>query len=101
MVADGLFFHRDELADAWEFSIFLDVPFEVTAARMATRDGTSPDPNHPTMQRYVGAQQLYFNACAPHQRATIVIDNTTLEAPHLAPHPLGVIRERAERGIVD
>ncbi|TCO34609.1 uridine kinase [Kribbella steppae] len=83
LVADGLFFHRDELSDAWEFSIFLDVPFEVTAARMATRDGTSPDPNHPTMQRYVGAQQLYFNACTPHQRATILIDNTTLEAPHL------------------
>jgi uridine kinase len=83
LVADGLFLHRDELAGAWEFSIFLDVPFEVTVARMAARDGTNPDPGHPTIQRYVGAQQLYFKTCTPHERATIVIDNTTFGTPHL------------------
>ncbi len=83
LVADGLFLHRDELADAWEFSIFLDVPFEVTVARMAARDGTNPDPDHPTIQRYVGAQQLYFKTCTPHDRATLVIDNTTFDTPRL------------------
>ena len=83
LLLDGLFLHRDELAGCWEFSIFLDVPFETTAARMAARDGTSPDPHHPTMQRYVGAQLLYFEACDPHRRANIVIDNTTLDAPRL------------------
>ncbi|MFG1818382.1 uridine kinase [Kribbella sp. NPDC049174] len=87
LVADGLFLHRDELAGSWGFSIFLDVPFEVTAPRMAERDGTSPDPNHPTMQRYVGAQQLYFAACTPHQRATLLVDNTTFATPHLVRVP--------------
>jgi len=83
LVADGLFLHRDELADAWEFSVFLDVPFEITVARMAARDGTNPDPEHPTIQRYVGAQQLYFKSCSPHRRATLVIDNTTFATPRL------------------
>ncbi len=83
LIADGLFLHRDELAGAWEFSVFLDVPFEVTVARMAARDGTNPHPGHPTIQRYVGAQQLYFKTCTPRERATIVIDNTTFDAPHI------------------
>ncbi|MEU4604095.1 hypothetical protein AB0F43_14035 [Kribbella sp. NPDC023972] len=54
---------------------------------MAHRDGTHPDPQHPTLQRYVGAQHLYFDACTPHQRATILIDNTTLDAPRLVRFP--------------
>lgn len=83
LVADGLFLHRDELASAWDLSIFLDVPFEVTAARMAARDGTNPDPNHPTLQRYVRAQQLYFAACNPHHQATLLIDNTDFDCPHV------------------
>ncbi len=45
-VVDGLFLHRPELAGLWDFTIFLEVPFEVTAARMAERDGSSPDPAH-------------------------------------------------------
>ncbi|MEP7192963.1 MAG: uridine kinase, partial [Actinomycetota bacterium] len=60
---------------------FLDVPFEVTAKQMATRDGTVPDPRHASMRRYVEAQQLYFSKCAPQQRASVVIDNAVLDAP--------------------
>ena len=32
-VVDGLFLHRQELAGLWDFTIFLEIPFEVTAAR--------------------------------------------------------------------
>jgi uridine kinase len=81
LVLDGLFLHRDELAGYWDLSVFLDVPFAVTARRMAARDGTSADPDHPTMRRYVGAQQLYFESCRPAQRASIVIDNTDWDRP--------------------
>lgn len=83
LVVDGLFLQRDELADAWELSVFLDVPFEVTAARMARRDGTSPDPQHPDFQRYAGAQRLYFAACDPHGRADVLIDNTEIANPRM------------------
>jgi uridine kinase len=73
LVVDGLFLHREELVSAWDLSVFLDVPFEVTAQRMGTRDGTNPDPNHPSMQRYVDGQRIYFRTCSPHQRATLLI----------------------------
>lgn len=75
VIVDGLFLHRDEIGDVWDLSVFLEVPFETTARRMAQRDGTNPDPAHPGMRRYVEAQQIYFAACTPQQRADILIDN--------------------------
>lgn len=83
LIVDGVFLHRDELASVWDLSIFLDVPFEVAVQRMADRDGTNPDPGHPSLRRYVEAQRLYFAACAPRRRASIVIDNTALKAPQI------------------
>jgi uridine kinase len=83
LIVDGLFLHRDELAHAWDLSVFLDVPFGVTAQRMAIRDGTNPDPEHPTMRRYVEAQRIYFRTCSPHQRADILIDNRDFDAPRI------------------
>jgi uridine kinase len=83
VVIDGLFLHRDELARVWDFSIFLDVPFEVTAQRMAARDGSNPDPNHPSMHRYVEAQKLYIAACTPRHKANVIIDNTSLGDPRI------------------
>jgi uridine kinase len=69
LVLDGLFLHRDELARCWDLSVFLEVPFTETARRMAVRDGTHPDPDHPSIRRYVGGQRLYNRACTPHGRA--------------------------------
>jgi uridine kinase len=76
VLIDGLFLHRDELNSHRDFSVFLDVPFEVTARRMAKRDGSSADPAHPSMGRYIQAQRLYFGACDPRSRTSIIIDNT-------------------------
>jgi len=83
LVLDGLFLHRDELVQEWDFSIFLRVPFAVSVARMAERDGTDPDPGHAGNSRYVGGQRLYFEACSPWDRASLVIDNTTLTEPRI------------------
>lgn len=81
LVVDGLFLHRDEVVAAWDHSVFLDVPFAVTAQRMAVRDGTDPDPEHASMRRYTQAQRGYFAACAPQQRASILIDNRDTSRP--------------------
>lgn len=83
LVVDGLFLHRDELVGVWDFSVFLDVPFATTAARMADRDGSNPDPEHPSFRRYVHAQRSYFASCNPVGRASVVVDNTVLNAPLL------------------
>lgn len=81
VLVEGMFLHRDELVASWDASVFLDVPFTVTAARMATRNGTNSDPEHPTMRRYVQGQRLYFEAACPWDRATFVIDNSNFAAP--------------------
>lgn len=81
LVLDGLFLHRDELHQLWDLSVLLDVPFSETAKRMAARDGSSPDPAHPSMRRYVSAQQTYFRLCDPARRADMVIDNTDWRRP--------------------
>jgi uridine kinase len=83
VVVDGLFLHRAELVDAWAFTIFLDVPFEVTARRMAERDGSNPDPKHPSLRRYVEAQRHYLAECTPAQRASLVIDNSRFADPRV------------------
>lgn len=83
LVLDGVFLHRDELHGGWDLSVFLDVPAEVAVARTAQRDGTDPDPTHPSTARYVQAQRLYFEACAPWRRADLVINNEVLERPRL------------------
>jgi uridine kinase len=82
-IVDGIFLHRNELVRYWDFSIFLDVPFDVSVVRMAARDGTAPDPRHPSVRRYVAGQQLYFAACQPWSRATVIIDNTDWSNPRI------------------
>lgn len=75
VIVEGMFLHRDELQDAWDMSVFLDVPFAVSVRRMAERDGTSPDPDDPSVRRYVEGQRIYLAACKPDQRATHVVVN--------------------------
>ncbi len=76
VIVEGMFLHRDELFAQWDLSVFLDVPFTISASRMAQRDGTDPDPDHPSLYRYVEGQRIYLDKCRPAQRATYVIDNS-------------------------
>lgn len=84
LVVDGLFVHRDEIVDLWDLSVFLDVPFEVSVPRLATRDGSEPDPLHESQKRYVEGQKIYFRECSPSTRATLVIDNSDFERPYVS-----------------
>ncbi|MDO8360806.1 MAG: uridine kinase, partial [Devosia sp.] len=79
LIFDGLFLHRKELRDEWDFSIFLDVPFEVSFARMAARDGS--DPEAPANRRYLEGQKLYFAECDPRRQADVMIDYADLDEP--------------------
>lgn len=84
LLLDGLFLHRDELADVWDLSVYLQVPFAASVARLAARDGSHPDPTHPSLARYVDGQRLYFTTTLPWQRAHVVVDATDLDAPAIA-----------------
>ncbi|MCL8026566.1 uridine kinase [Nocardioides bruguierae] len=73
VVVEGMFCHRAELRGAWDVSVLLDVPFEVSVARLAGRDGTPADPEHPALRRYVEGQRRYLAAVRPAERATFVV----------------------------
>ena len=90
LVLDGMFLHRDELADGWDVSVLLDAPFTETVRRMAERDGSDPDPDHPSLRRYVEGQRLYFGTCDPRSRADVVVDNSDVGRPW-------IVRRQARR----
>ena len=84
LILDGLFLHRQELRDTWDFSIFLDAPFEVTIPRGAVRGPGwcgSPDPTASSNRRYIEGQRIYLRQDEPHTRANVVIDYSDLTAP--------------------
>ncbi len=90
LVVDGIFTHRDELVGLWDYSIWLDVPFEVSIPRGAARGHGfgDPDPQAESNRRYVEGQRLYVAACDPRARATVVVDNSDLDT-----------RRRLRRGV--
>lgn len=81
VLVDGVFLQRDELEDAWDLAVFLRAPFTATYSRMARRDGSHPDPNHPANRRYLEGQELYLRSCRPETRADVVLDVTDVTAP--------------------
>ncbi|NDL57789.1 uridine kinase [Phytoactinopolyspora mesophila] len=83
LVLDGIFLHRRELLRYWDFSIFLDVTTEVSVDRCAARDGTSPDPEAAANRRYVEGQRLYLKESMPKKHASIVVENSALDAPRI------------------
>ena len=83
LILDGIFLHRPELRDYWDFSVFLEVDFSTSIPRGAQRGEGSPDPHAPENRRYVEGQELYFRECNPRERATVVVNNEDLSAPFI------------------
>lgn len=69
VIVDGLFLQRRELAGRFDLLVYLDVPFDVAAARLHARDGVR------SLDRYVGASLIYFAECDPLLGADVVVDN--------------------------
>ncbi|MBW9119214.1 uridine kinase [Microbacterium trichothecenolyticum] len=83
LVVDGIFLHRPELQDLWDWSVWLEVPFEVSYARMALRDGCDPDPDAPSNARYRQGQEIYLNEARPRDAASVIVDNVDLAHPRI------------------
>ena len=81
LIVDGIFLHRPELRDLWDWSVWLDVPYEVAYARMALRDGCDPDPDAPSNARYRQGQELYLDEADPRAAASAIVDNADLAHP--------------------
>lgn len=83
-IIDGIFLHRRELAEYWDFSIFLKVDFHTSISRAADRDGLgSHDAAAQSNARYVEGQERYLRESHPEAQASVVVANTDLRRPKL------------------
>jgi uridine kinase len=83
LIFDGIFLHRPQLREYWDLSIFLEVCFATSIARLGARDSGPTDPDAPQNRRYVEGQHLYMQECSPSEAATVVIDNNNLSEPRI------------------
>jgi uridine kinase len=83
LVFDGIFLHRPELRGYWDYSIFLEVAFDISIPRGAQRGEGSPDPGAPQNRRYVEGQKIYLRTCEPRRFATVTVNNDDLLAPYI------------------
>ena len=77
LVVDGVFLLRDELVGQWDLAVRLEVPAAERFRRMAARDGSPADPQHPDNRRYLLAHHAYEQRCDPVGRADVVLDATS------------------------
>ena len=87
VLVDGIFLHRNGLAELWDLSLYLRAGFGTTFARLAARDGTPPDPEDPVNRRYLEGQRLYLRTFDPEHRADIVLDLEDIGAPVVVSGP--------------
>ena len=85
LIFDGLFLHRAELNRYWDFTIYLDAPFEITAPRGAARGAGfgDPDPFAESNRRYVEGNMIYLRETRPQEQATVLVDHSDLSHPRI------------------
>ncbi len=87
LVADGAFLQRPELDPYWDLRIFVDVGFDVVMRRGIARDqawmDSAEQAEHRYRTKYIPGERRYLDEVRPRERAQIVIDNRTPEAPSL------------------
>jgi uridine kinase len=100
LLFDGIFLLRPELVVYWDFSVFVEVDFEVSVSRGIARDTanrsfervdehTSPEALSPVGlrekydRRYVPGQRIYLHQVKPKEKASVVLDNNDWDHPKL------------------
>ena len=85
LIFEGVFLLRPELIDQWDLSIFVWAAFEELVNRARTRDlaayGTVTEVERRFRERYIPAQQLYFDAAHPTEHADIIVHNDAPQQP--------------------
>lgn len=92
LLFDGIFLHRPELQNHWDFTIFVDTRFDVILARACERDRqkfvTTDGVRQRFEQRFIPGSRLYLEAERPHDRADVVMDNNDVQRPTLRLNPV-------------
>ena len=90
LLFDGVFLLRPALIQHWDFSVFVDVDFDISVPRAVARDvaqSSEPLASETVLakynQRYVPGQQIYLAEARPKEQATVIIQNNDLANPKL------------------
>jgi uridine kinase len=90
LLFDGVFLLRPQLRDYWDYSIFLEVDFEISVPRAVKRDviqsGGKLDWETTLAkynQRYIPGQKIYLVEAQPQAFADVVMDNNDFLNPRL------------------
>ena len=75
LIIDGVFMNRPELSGIWNYSILLEVTWDVAYERLAARDGRDENPAALSNARYREGQELYFAEADPAAHADAIVDN--------------------------
>ncbi len=85
LLFDGVFHLRPGLIDRWDLRIYVSAAFEETLDRARTRDlalfGSASEVERRHRDRYIPAQQLYFDTARPTDRADIIVHNDEPQQP--------------------
>ncbi len=78
LVFEGVFLHRQELCEYWDYSIFLEVPQETAIQRARERDchlyGSPEEVERQYREKYIPGQQIYIKSAHPKYHANLVIE---------------------------
>lgn len=87
LLMEGVFLLRPELADYWDYSIFLHVDFEQVIARAKIRDqylfGEEEIIEKRYRDKYIPGQQIYLKEADPFCNANIVVNNNDYNSPKI------------------
>jgi uridine kinase len=87
LLVDGVFLLRPEIADLWDYRIFVDVTFATALDRAEVRDlahfGSVKSVRERYQRRYLPAQRLYLAKERPRERADAIYHNDDPAHPTL------------------
>lgn len=85
VLIDGIFLHRSVLRQHWDLTILVKTDFDISVPRANARisDNLDSNPYASVNARYVKGQEIYFKDCDPESKATIVINNNSLESAYI------------------
>jgi len=97
LVFEGIFLHRPELLQQWDFTVFVDAGFDVTIRRAFARDRHLFQMEYGTrliyQQRYIPGQKRYLEKQTPLRKANVVFRNNDIGNPEL------IIQRPANQGL--
>ena len=87
LLFDGIFLHRPELKNHWDFTVFIHTDFSIMIDRACQRDldkFKSEDRVRQSFEkRFIPGSRLYLEQQRPHEQAHMVVNNNNVHHPVL------------------